>query len=167
MQITMMQQQSHLPNPASCNFSKLKCSMKGAHSNDVEHINSTTAFPKRTSRPYWSSGQDSGEICTSNWDTFDGTKTVCNFFNHKIVTQIQFSSATTHTFIFPIQLHMQVFTLMVKGKAVPLQAWSGLEGSRKLGFPDSMTTAQDGCKVVSLTHRPPIPPGNTPGTHFC
>jgi hypothetical protein len=28
-----------------------------------------------------------------------------------------------------------------KGKAVPLQAWSGPEGSRKLRFPDSMTTA--------------------------
>ena len=32
----------------------------------------------------------------------------------------------------------------VKGKAVPLQAWSGPEGSRKLRFPDYMTTAQDG-----------------------
>ena len=42
----------------------------------------------------------------------------------------------------------------IKGKA-----WSGPEGSR--------TTAQDGGKVVSLTHRPPLPPGNTPGTHFC
>jgi hypothetical protein len=30
-----------------------------------------------------------------------------------------------------------------------------------------MTTAQDGGKVVSLMHRPPLPPGNTPGTHFC
>jgi len=27
------------------------------------------------------------------------------------------------------------------GKAVPLQAWSGLEGSRKLRFPDFMTVA--------------------------
>ena len=54
-----------------------------------------------------------------------------------------------------------------KGKAVPLQVWSGPEGSRKLRFPDSMTTAQDGGKVVSLIHRPPLPPGNTPGTHFC
>jgi hypothetical protein len=54
-----------------------------------------------------------------------------------------------------------------KGKAVPLQAWSGPEGSRKLSFPDFMTTAQDGGKVVSLTHRPPLPSGNTPGTHFC
>ena len=54
-----------------------------------------------------------------------------------------------------------------KGKAIPLQAWSGPEGSRKLRFPDFMTTAQDGGKVVSLTHRPPLHPGNTPGTHFC
>jgi hypothetical protein len=54
-----------------------------------------------------------------------------------------------------------------KGKTVPLQAWSGPEGSRKLSFPDFMTTAQDGGKVVSLTHRPPLPSGNIPGTHFC
>ena len=53
-----------------------------------------------------------------------------------------------------------------KGKAVPLQAWSGSEGSRRLRFPDFMTTAQDGGKV-SLTHWPPLPPGNAPGTHFC
>ena len=44
-----------------------------------------------------------------------------------------------------------------KGKAVPLQAWSRPEGSRKLRFPDFMTTAQDGGKVVSLTHRPHLP----------
>jgi hypothetical protein len=44
-----------------------------------------------------------------------------------------------------------------KGKAVPLQAWSVPEGSRKLRFPDYMTTAQDGGKVVSLKHRPPFP----------
>jgi len=30
------------------------------------------------------------------------------------------------------------------GKAVPLQAWSGPEGSKKLRFPDFMTTAQGG-----------------------
>jgi hypothetical protein len=47
-----------------------------------------------------------------------------------------------------------------KGTAVPLQAWSGPEGSRKLRFPDFMITAQDGGKVVSLTHRPPLPPRN-------
>ena len=54
-----------------------------------------------------------------------------------------------------------------KIKSVPLQAWSGPEGSRKLTFPDFMTMVQDGGKVVNLTHRPPLPPGNAPGTHFC
>jgi len=53
------------------------------------------------------------------------------------------------------------------GKAVLLQAWSGSEGSRKLRFPDFMTTAQDGGKVDSLTHRTPLPQGNVPGAHFC
>jgi hypothetical protein len=54
-----------------------------------------------------------------------------------------------------------------KSKEVPLQARSGPEGSRKLRFPNYMTTAQDGGKVVSLTHRPPLPPGSTSGTRFC
>jgi len=54
-----------------------------------------------------------------------------------------------------------------KGKAVPLEAWSGPEVSRKLRFPDFMKTAQDGGKVASLTHRPSLPPGTAPGTHFC
>ena len=54
-----------------------------------------------------------------------------------------------------------------KGKSVPLRARSGPEGSTKLRFPDYVTLAQDGVKVVSPTHRPVLPPGNTPGTHFC
>ena len=54
-----------------------------------------------------------------------------------------------------------------KGKAVPLQAWSGPEGSRKLRFPHFMTMAQEGGKVVSLTHWSHLPPGNSSGTHFC
>jgi len=94
-------------------------------------------------------------------------------------------------------------TTCEKGKAIPLQAWTGPEGSRKLRFPiikfvipvvfiikldwmyvsnsclrqihilqsslrfpDFLTT-QDGGKIVSLTYRPPLPPGNTPGTHSC
>jgi len=57
--------------------------------------------------------------------------------------------------------------IYIYDKAVLLQAWGGPEGFRNLWLPDFMTTAQDGGKVVSLTHRPPLPPGNTPGTHFC
>jgi len=59
-------------------------------------------------------------------------------------------------------------------KAVPLLAWTGPEDSGKLRFPDFVTMAQDGGDnetgwwyVVSLTHRPPLPAGNTPGDYFC
>jgi len=41
------------------------------------------------------------------------------------------------------------------------------EISRNFRFPDYVTVTQDGSKVVSLTHWPLLPPGNTPGTHFC
>jgi hypothetical protein len=54
--------------------------------------------------------------------------------------------------------HVLQWFKIIKRKAVPLQAWSGPEGSRKLRFPDCMTTAQDGGKVVRLTQRPPLPP---------
>jgi hypothetical protein len=40
---------------------------------------------------------------------------------------------------FPFTPHLLISK--DKGKAVPLQAWSGPEGSRKLRFPDYMTTA--------------------------
>jgi len=54
-----------------------------------------------------------------------------------------------------------------EGKSVPLQAWSGSKGSKKLMFQDFMTTAQESGKVVSLTYLSHLPPGNPSGTHFC
>ena len=57
----------------------------------------------------------------------------------------------------PLQV-LTTFLLQGKGKAVPLQAWTGPEGSRKLRLPDFVTTAQDGGKFVSLTHRPLFTP---------
>jgi len=38
----------------------------------------------------------------------------------------------------------------IKGKAVPLQAWTGPEGSRKLRLPDFVTMAQDGGRLSAL-----------------
>ena len=51
-----------------------------------------------------------------------------------------------------------------KGKAIPVQALrvSGVQGSQI-----SRLSAHLGGKVVSPRHRPPLPPGNIPGTHFC
>jgi len=69
----------------------------------------------------------------------------------------------SHSLVYMGTLHL----VTCKDKAVPLQARSGPEGSRKLKFPDFMTTAQDGGKFVNLMHRLPLPPGNKPGTHFC
>ena len=37
-----------------------------------------------------------------------------------------------------------------KGKAVPLQAWTDPEGSRKLRVPDFVTTAKDGGRLSAL-----------------
>ena len=38
----------------------------------------------------------------------------------------------------------------LKGKAVPLQPWTDPEGSRKLRFPDFVTTAQNGGRLSAL-----------------
>ena len=36
------------------------------------------------------------------------------------------------------------------GKSVPLQAWTGPEGSRKFRLPDFVTTARDGGRLLAL-----------------
>ena len=79
------------------------------------------------------------------------------------LNKLQFITNIKILHVSALGLHPQE----VKSKAVPLQALSDPEVSRKLKFPDYVTTAQDGGKVVSLMHRPLLPPENTPGTHFC
>ena len=54
----------------------------------------------------------------------------------------------------------KITTLKIRGKAVPLQAWTGPEGSRRLRFPDFKT-------IGTLRYRPPLTPGSIPGTQFC
>jgi hypothetical protein len=55
-----------------------------------------------------------------------------------------------------------------KGKAIPLTAWTGPEGSRRLRFPDVQTIGtHEGSKVVSPMHRPPLLPEYIRGTYFC
>ena len=62
-------------------------------------------------------------------------------------------------------VHQNSYKGKGKGKDLPLQVWTGSEVSRSLRLPDFKTTAHEGGKVVSLTHRPPLPLGNIPGTH--
>ena len=47
-------------------------------------------------------------------------------------------------------------------------AWTGPWGSRRLRLQNFQTIGtHEGGKVVSLTHRPFLPPGRIPGNHFC
>ena len=52
------------------------------------------------------------------------------------------------------------------GKAIPLQAWTGPEGYRRLRFPDFKTIGTWSWFVRPM-HRPPLLPGNIPSTHSC
>jgi hypothetical protein len=52
-------------------------------------------------------------------------------------------------FLTCCQPRCTVCVFKVKGKIIPLLAWSGPEGCRKLRFSDFMTTAQDCGKVVT------------------
>ena len=55
-----------------------------------------------------------------------------------------------------------------KRKAIPLQAWTGSEGCRRLKLPDFKTIGTlrwYGCQPYSPAAF--TPQGNIPGTHFC
>ena len=54
----------------------------------------------------------------------------------------------------------KLFNCTAKGKANPLQAWTGPGGSRRLMLTD-FKTAHEGGKVVSPTHQSPLPPQET------
>jgi len=60
----------------------------------------------------------------------------------------------------------KIYSRMVKVKVIQSYSRPGVPQRVPGNFPDFMITAQDGGKVVSLTHRPPLPQG-APGTHFC
>jgi len=55
----------------------------------------------------------------------------------------------------------------LKGKEIPLQACKTQRVTGVWGSQISRQLAYQCAKVVSPTHRPPLPPGYIPGTHFC
>ena len=59
------------------------------------------------------------------------------------------------------------YSFCIAKKAVPLQAWSGPECSRKLRFQISWQRHRLVVRFSALCTGRFYPPGNTPGTHFC
>ena len=57
-----------------------------------------------------------------------------------------------------MRLRMKAVLSYCSRKVSPITGPRCPDGSRKLKFPDYVTMAQDGGKVVSLTHRPLLPP---------
>jgi hypothetical protein len=55
----------------------------------------------------------------------------------------------------------------MNGKAIPVQAWTDLWVPGSRGSQIFRQFVHESGKVVSPTHRPPLPPGDTPGTYFC
>ena len=62
-----------------------------------------------------------------------------------------------------IQVLGLLFITRGNGNTIPVQGWQTLRSVESLG---SQSEYEVG-KFVSPTHRPPLPPGNIPGTHFC
>ena len=74
------------------------------------------------------------------------------------------SELADHGFLMLEQLLIGYFD---KGEAVPIQAWTVPGGFQEFKVPRFRDNGTGWWYVVSLRHRPPLPPGNTPGTHFC
>jgi len=55
---------------------------------------------------------------------------------------------------------MQVVGTEANSIAIPLHVWTGPKASRRLRLQISRQSAYEGGKVVSLTYRPFLPPGN-------
>jgi len=67
-----------------------------------------------------------------------------------IILPVALYGCETWSLILWEEHRLGVLENRVKGKAVPLQAWTGPEGSRKLKFLDFVTTAQDGGRLSAL-----------------
>jgi hypothetical protein len=62
---------------------------------------------------------------------------------------------------------MQTKTVLGKGKAIPLHAFTGPEGSRRLRLQDFKTIVTWRWQGWQPYDGPTLPPVNIPGTHFC
>ena len=97
-----------------------------------------TRFPKEDHLPDWAR--------RDNKDTKGGRVYVST--RRTEATDIQPQDNTDASIVSVVRSTVNINS--EKGKAVPLQAWSAPEGSRKLSFLDFVTTAQDGGRLSAL-----------------
>jgi len=60
-----------------------------------------------------------------------------------------------------------LFVTYLLRKAIPIHTWTNPEVCRSFGARISIHSVNEGGKVISLMHRPPLPNRRHPGTHFC
>ena len=80
----------------------------------------------------------------------EGKRKACYDWNYSL---LGYYAASSGNFLTTFRDNISVPILLIKkskGKAVPLHAWAGREGSRKLRFPDLETTAQDAGRLSAL-----------------
>ena len=65
-----------------------------------------------------------------------------------------------------VKLHIEGYRSKGNGRAMPLQAWTDLECSRKLRLSD-FETVMKVVRLSSLCNDRLYPLRNIPGTHFC
>ena len=67
------------------------------------------------------------------------------------------------------ELCVFLYTQQVKAKLKQSNYRPGQDQSYPEGWGSliSRQSAHEGGKIISPTHRPPLPPGSIPGTHFC
>jgi len=97
---------------------------------------------------------DCGKLKKTRLTWLPKAKSIPNFFN--INHSFQMLKGDTHTnrqhgsliSLLPfVKEKVGLIKSIGEKKTIPLEVWSGPECSRKLRFPDFMTTAQDGAKI--------------------
>jgi hypothetical protein len=82
-------------------------------------------------------------------------------------SDIVVENADVEIFLRHAGLQRRIIKVKVKRKSVPLQAWTGPEGSRRLRFPFQDNWHMKVVRLSALRTSHFYPPGKIPGTHFC
>jgi len=95
-----------------------------------------------------------GTVMCSSAADIDILRAEINFSYARMADTLVGARASVDLPVFPSNAILTCSKNSAQGKAIPLLAWTGPEGSRRLRLPDFKI----GGKVVSPMHRPHLPP---------